>query len=89
MYSIIGHNIMNYSNATDTSQAAESTPDLVLVVLACIFSSLWVLFLGFYHSRFSGTFVTYIISKLLISKDAHLKIGKLHVGIEASLTVYQ
>ena len=70
---------MNFTNGNGTSgpsQVAEEQPGLVFVMLACALSSLWILFMGFYHSRFFGIIITRVFCKLFIPKDAYLKIGK-------------
>ena len=63
-------------NNTTTSPSQTAEPGLVFVVLACLLLSFWLLFLGFYFSRFAGLILTRIFSKLFIPKDAYLRIGK-------------
>ena len=63
-------------NTTDSNASQTEESGLVFVALACIFSSVWILFLGFYYSRFAGFVLTRVFNKLFISKDAYLKIGK-------------
>ena len=63
-------------NNTTTFPSQTAEPGLVFVVLACLLLSFWLLFLGFYFSRFAGLILTRIFSKLFIPKDAYLRIGK-------------
>ena len=65
---------MNGTANSPSQTAAE--PGLVLVVLACLLLSFWLLFLGFYFSRFAGLVLTWFFNKFLIPKDAYLRIGK-------------
>ena len=62
------------NTTVNTSPAAE--PGLLFLALACLLLSFWLLFLGFYFSRFAGLILTRVFSKLFIPKDAYLRIGK-------------
>ena len=81
--SLLIANVTNGTNGgngtTDIIPPAEEEPGLVFVVLACSLSSVWILFMGFYYSRFSGIIITRVFSRLFIGKDAYLKIGKSNV----------
>lgn len=65
---------MNNTTVTDSP----SEPGLLFVVLACVLFLFWLLFLGFYFSRFVGIILTGIFSKFFIPKNAYLKIGKFY-----------
>ena len=68
-------------NHTENSMSAADEPGVVFVIFACLLLDIWLLFLGFYFSRFAGLILTRIVSRLFIPKDAYLRIGKFHFSL--------
>lgn len=79
------------NNTTSSPSQTADEPGVVFVVLACLLLSFWLLFLGFYFSRFAGLILTWFFNKFLIPKDAYLRIGKflLRLSDAGSQTKYK
>ena len=58
----------------DDSFDFKNNPGLVFLLVVCVFTGIWLLFLTFYNSRLFAFVITRLIRKLFL-KDGHLEIG--------------
>lgn len=53
----------------------KNNPGLVFVLVACLVTGLWLIFLTFYYSRLFAAIVTQLLRKFYFKDDGYLEIG--------------
>ena len=54
----------------------KNNPGLVFVLVACLCTGLWLIFLTFYYSRLFAAVVTRLLRRFYLKDDGYLEIGK-------------
>lgn len=73
--------IKNKDDIVKGSFDFKNNPGLVLVLVACVFTGLWLIFLTFYYSRLFAAVVTRLLRKFYFKNDGYLEIGMYVISI--------